>query len=230
MQSNLSLKWLRNGFLLAILLHLLLLCSFVIRFSLPIPTNDKVPPQAYVPSYVYTGGVIPSPPVTPHFSSQRSSQTSQSKQTIATQSALSTTDPWGYQKPASSAANTSQDLEDNDTEMEQAMKRAKSQNPMLLIGDESATADPLVKLIGRSLSAHFNYPRMEGSFGIRGKVMIEMLLHPNGVFSNIRIVQSSDNADFDSAALYAVNTAPIVYGADKFITKPKYMIIGFIFD
>ena len=71
---------------------------------------------------------------------------------------------------------------------------------------------------------------MEGNFGLRGRVLVSLVLHPEGFYSNVQIVQSSENNDFDNAALYAVNSAPKVIGADHFLDKPKRFIVGFIFD
>jgi TonB family protein len=99
-----------------------------------------------------------------------------------------------------------------------------------MIGDDHAPADPLIKLIGRSLSAHFRYPRMAGELGIRGRVIVELTLHPEGYYSDVQMLKSSDNEDLDAAALYAVNSAPDVIGADHFISKPKHFVIGFVFN
>lgn len=102
--------------------------------------------------------------------------------------------------------------------------------PMLLIGDQSKIADPFVRLIGRSLSAHFNYPEMAAKLGMTGKVLLSLTLNLDGTFSNIQIVRSSNNHDLDSAALYAVNTAPRVNGAKQFLSEPKHFIVGYIFN
>jgi hypothetical protein len=42
-------------------------------------------------------------------------------------------------------------------------------------------------------------------------------------------VQSSQNEDLDAAALYAVNKAPRIDGADRFLAKPKTFVVGFLF-
>ncbi len=102
--------------------------------------------------------------------------------------------------------------------------------PILLIGDANVEASPLVKLMARSLSANFNYPKQEGSFGIRGKVIAKIVLHPEGYFSDIQILQSSNNDNFDAAALYAINKAPRVVGVNHFLSTPKSFVIGFIFN
>lgn len=107
--------------------------------------------------------------------------------------------------------------------------KTRENEPIYLIGDDNAPADPLVKLIGRSLSAHFHYPRLAGELGIKGKVLIGLTLHPNGYYDDIQLIQSSYNQDLDAAALYAVNTAPIVEGANHYISRPKHFVVGFVF-
>ena len=98
------------------------------------------------------------------------------------------------------------------------------------MGDLNQVADPIVKLLGRSLSAHFQYPDTEGILGIKGKVILELILHPNGNITGIRMLKSSHNQNLDSAALYAANTAPTVLGADKFLSTPMRFVIGFVFE
>lgn len=107
--------------------------------------------------------------------------------------------------------------------------KTRSEDPVYLVGDDSEPADPLVKLLGRSLSAHFQYPRMAGEFGIRGKVIVELILHPEGYLTDVQMLRSSNNADLDAAALYAVNSAPSVIGADHYISQPKHFVVGFVF-
>ena len=115
-------------------------------------------------------------------------------------------------------------------QMRQAVSQLKSEDPILLIGDKNEIADPFTRLIGRALSAHFIYPRTEGEFGIKGRVLVKLMLNPNGRFTDVQIVRSSNNRHFDSAALYAVNAAPAIRGITKFLTKPKQVMVQFIFD
>jgi len=116
-----------------------------------------------------------------------------------------------------------------DDQMREVTKKREAE-PIYLIGDDHAPADPLIKLMGRSLSAHFSYPRVAGELGIRGRVIIGLTLHPEGHYSDVQMLRSSDNEDLDAAALYAVNSAPTVIGADRFISKPKHFVIGFVFN
>lgn len=206
----------RKSFILSAFLHLLLLIA-LIRFTFSQYDTKTSVPHYYTPAYVYSGAVAPSSAQqvrhrqTPHTPSDNTAQPS----------------PHGILKR--SVLDMSRDVLAND-QMQHQLHMMKNEEPMLLIGDQSQMADPLIKLIGISLSAHFSYPKVEGNLGLRGKVIVEMTLHPEGYYSDVRIIRSSDNPDFDSAALYAVNSAPKVKGADFFIQQPKYLVVGFIFD
>lgn len=102
-------------------------------------------------------------------------------------------------------------------------------DPIYLVGEETAFPDPFIMLLGKALSAYFQYPKMAGELGIKGIVIISLTLHPEGHFSNVIIKKSSNNHDLDAAALYAVNHAPIIEGMDRFIKKPKRFVVGYIF-
>jgi TonB family protein len=111
----------------------------------------------------------------------------------------------------------------------QSLQAKKSADPIYLIGDMSQAADPLIKLIGKALSAHFRYPDTPGRLGIKGRALVGLTLHPGGYFTDVSLLESSQNHELDDAALYAVNQAPLVAGADRFINHPKHFVIGFIF-
>ena len=221
----------RNSFIIALLLHLLFFLSvstILILQSEEEKKQEKLKVPAYVPSYVYTGTV--SPPTKTQIAQKASASTSASTSSFQNKvnSQKTITASEKPQRERSVLEMSHDFLQNNQFQAE--IQRNKAVEPMLLIGDMSEYADPLVKLIGRSLSANFRYPKMEGSFGVKGRVLVEMTLSPDGYFSDIRIVQSSDNQDFDAAALYAVNKAPLVRGADRILSAPKRLVVGFIFD
>lgn len=228
-------KLTRHSFLLSIIFHLfiflfLLLMSTVITIN---PNeNAKKPPQLYIPSYVYKGAITPATNNTPP-SQQREAaeniQKVQTKPSILASQAKNVTDK-NHFFPQKSILDMSRSMIQQNQVNTALNNLNHSETPILLVGDKHAIVDPLIKLVGRSLSAHFHYPRIEGTFGARGRVYIELVLHPEGYFSDVQIVQSSDFQDFDAAALYAVNTAPTVVGVDKFLPKPKRFIVGFIFE
>jgi len=118
-------------------------------------------------------------------------------------------------------------LQQNQQAMVSSLKQ--TDEPIYLVGDKNDSPDPLVRLLGRALSAHFEYPHDAGVFGIRGRTVVGMVLYPDGSLSDVQVLQSSENQDLDAAAVYAVNSAPRIRGADKYISHPKRFIVGFIF-
>lgn len=244
MQLSVPQKLSQNSFFLSVVLHILLFCfllsiSTVMTFR---PKKVQKPPQLYIPSYVYKGAITP-PPVIRAQTKPRVTQSDTSENnTTPIQKVQNKTGtlPSGMQaKPESRNKNPlfqknilamSQNLIQQN-QVDRALKNMNnSEPPILLIGDKQAIVDPLIKLLGRSLSANFHYPRIQGTFGARGRVYVGLVLHPEGYFSDVEIVEGSDIQDFNAAALYAVNTAPRVVGADKFLPAPKRFVVGFIFD
>jgi TonB family protein len=229
-----SKKLLISSFWLSLLLHLLLFSSLVINILL----QPAVPPPKsathYVPAYTYRGGIQPAAPT------QSSTQKQLTKKINAREKASDqsfsppqkTTEGEQYMRAKKSPvresilASSLKMLEDNQRE---ALRSQQTEDPIYLIGDMSQAADPLIKLIGKALSAHFHYPETAGRFGIKGRALIGFTLHPQGYLSDVQMLVSSQNHDLDSAALYAVNMAPTIVGVDRFIQKPKHFVIGFIF-
>lgn len=239
-RDNVIKRLLKNSILLSLLLHILFLLSISVVF---VPKEKKYEPSPdhYVPSYVYKGTVAPPPRYrsgnhTPKKvmakiqpPTQKPAETRFVPPLPATtvKNALPINVP-KQAEPQKSIMEMSRDIL-HQNQIQQAMNRAKNEEPILLIGDKSKIVDPLILLMAKSLSAHFSYPNIEGNFGLTGRVIVELTLHPEGNFTDVQIIESSNNQAFDSAALYAVNTAPLVRGVDKFLSKPKSFVIGFIF-
>lgn len=217
----------RSSLLIAIILHALFLLtlSLVITFSSnkAEQSQKRLVPQ-YVPSYVYNGTVAPSALSQNAVKKTAMKKVSSDMSSVAEQGKFSHAD-----QTQKSVLEMSREVLQQDYIQHEIQKKPQEE-PMLLIGEISQYADPLIKLVGRSLSVNFRYPKMEGSFGVRGRVIVEMILHPEGYFSDVRIVQSSENEHFDAAALYAVNKAPTVVGANRLLSRPKYLVVGFIFN
>lgn len=213
MQKNISKKSTFYHSLLSILLHLLLILTFtMIMYFQPEKIVEKSP-HFYTPAYTYTGAM------TPHLHSQ-SGHESHRKEAISPDSNTGS--------PQKSILALSKSVLHQD-QIKTVMSQLKNVEPILLIGDTNTPPDPLIKMMARSLSAHFKYPQFEGNIGARGRVIVSLVLHPEGYFSDIQIMRSSDNQNFDAAALYTINKAPLVNGANMFISQPKYFVIGFIF-
>ncbi|OGT46883.1 MAG: hypothetical protein A3E83_08995 [Gammaproteobacteria bacterium RIFCSPHIGHO2_12_FULL_41_20] len=204
------------SFWLSLIVHLLLLISCIIIITRPQQTirSPQLYAPAYIPSYVYTRGIMQSTP--PH----------SNKRNITPASSAADRPIDKNISLASILASTKTVLQNNRAN---AFNTTKNAEPIYLIGDMNQVADPLIKLLGTALSANFSYPKVAGELGIKGRVLISLTLHPEGHFSDIQILQSSHNQDLDSAALYAVNKAPTVIGANRFLSEPKHFVIGFIF-
>lgn len=247
MLNRVTKRILENGFWLSLLLHLLLLLAFLTFISLQ-PVQEQQPlPHHYVPAYTYSGSIKPS---AQRQQAKNSKQSKSDNNTTNKTNSLETAENIQSVKDTRSQITVPKILKKIPTlknhtvtgsllassfnmlkeEQMREVSQKRESEPIYMIGDDSMPADPLIKLIGRSLSAHFGYPRMAGELGIRGRVVLSLTLHPEGHYSNVEMVRSSDNQDLDAAALYAVNSAPKVYGADRFISKPKHFVIGFVFN
>jgi len=238
-------KLTRNSFLLSVIFHLsllLFLLSISTIITLKPIKNIRKPPQLYVPSYVYQGAITPvTQPRTARHSSNAESfinaqNNAQNMQKTPNKASILASEQKNLSAKKSGIFSQKSILDMSRSIIQQNQVNAAINNlnntepPILLIGDKHAIVDPLIKLLGKSLSAHFHYPRIEGIFGAKGRVYVELVLHPEGYFSDVQIVQSSEIQDFNAAALYAVNTAPTVVGANKFLPKAKRFVVGFIFD
>lgn len=232
------------SFWLSILFHVLIILSLFTLY-----TAQQVPPQQqqklpnyFVPAYTYTGSIKPAAatPKTAAATPKESLQANKpsdapdappapEKQELALKPVkppASTAKRATHRQPSLIAASFNMLQQDQIT----AMNEPVEEDPIYLVGDDSQPADPLIKMLGHALSAHFRYPETAGRLGIRGKVIVEMVLHPNGNITNVHIVRSSSNQDLDSAALYAANSAPTIEGAERFIDKPKHFVVGFVYN
>lgn len=225
MQRSIKKRLLKHSFWVSLLLHALLLLSFAIVIVLQPEEEKKHPQIQQVPSYVYKGSIKPSaPPV-----SAKSMQQSPSPQ-VAEKS-----HPKPNDKPVSKHGTypksiLAASLATLKQEQIKAMTMSKESEPILMIGDDATYSDPLIKMIGRSLSANFKYPDTEGMLGIRGRVIVEFTLHPEGHITDVHMTKSSNNHNLDAAALYSVNKAPTIEGANRFLSQPTHFVVGFIFS
>ena len=247
MRTNILKKFLLNTFWLSIIFHLLLFLYLFLLF--PLKEEKKKSPNLFVPSYVFKPTPYKTTSATLQQQSSSKSVTSKKENEIREMvepsqpknqlTAPLTKDSLYVKQVEKKNVNTPHETRPKSMlvatqefmrqSMHHSISAPKDEEPIYLIGENNTFSDPLIKLLGKALSAHFEYPKMAGEFGIRGRVLVRLTLHPGGYFSNVQMVQSSNNQDLDSAALYAVNRAPIVYGADRFIHTPKIFVVGFIF-
>lgn len=241
MQHSVTRKFFLNGFWISVLLHLLVLLCFLFAFKQQDEDlRRKAPDRQQIPSYIYKGAITPSSRPKADNSAQNSKRT-QTKKAKPSPSQQSTYQPPQHiiNKPKSVSITKNENPQPSlmasslnmlrATQLQQISQISKAEEPIMLIGDTHEVADPFIQLIGRSLSANFRYPDLEGRMGIKGRVLVQMTLHPEGYFDEVQVVESSNNQNLDAAALYAVNKAPLVEGADMFIKKPKRFVVGFIF-
>lgn len=231
MQKNITKRFLLNTFWLSVLLHLLIILSFTTIMIMQ-PEEKQQSPNVYVPSYVYKNKV------TPTIQQQRSVR---SRQTTTNERSQQTEDEIKPQSQKKNLAEAKKGIHHQKTilaatldmlnanQMKAISSSFHNTEPIYLVGEQNAVSDPFIILIGKALSANFEYPRTAGELGIKGKVLISLTLHPEGYFSDVQIVKSSNDRDLDAAALYAVNQAPTIRGMDKFISEPKHFVVGFIF-
>lgn len=215
--------------ILSLLLHLLILVSVTVMIFAPREEEQQQKsPELYAPAYVYKGGVTASSLSSPKpVKMQKEMASNPLPPTSQQKEQLSTSKNTKREIKKSVLSMTYQFLQQNQHAMIAHLKQ--EQEPIYLVGDKMSPVDPLIRLLAQALSAHFDYPREAGMFGIRGRAVISMMLHPNGHLSDVQLLQSADNEDLDAAALYAVNSAPLVKGANKFMSEPKVFVIGFIF-
>ena len=230
-------KFFKKGTFLSILFHLLLLMCFstLILFKPETPEQIKKTSHYYVPAYVYKGAITPARQQQAVISKpqvqEKVEEAKQSDFKSSQKGDLRARNFAAVKKhtPRKSILEMSRNMIQQN-QLEQAMQSSQEEEPILLIGDHSAIADPLIKLIGRVLSANFRYPETEGRLGMRGRVLVSLVIHPEGIFTDVQIVQSSDVPAFDSAALFAVNTAPRAQGIEKLLPKSRHFVVGFLFE
>lgn len=226
MPKSLTRKIIFNSFWLSLLLHALFFCFITTNIIFSQQEKPKKSPNLYVPSYVYTGKIAPA--IQSRMVAQKEQPTIQKK--TYTEPAKQEMAVQPKQSNASKKSLLAASLDAlRDETRQNVMNANKNNEPIYLVGEENAVSDPLIELLGKALSANFAYPRMAGEFGIQGRVVVRLTLHPEGFLSDVEMLESSNNRDLDAAALYAVNSAPTIIGADRFLGKPRRFVIGFIF-
>lgn len=227
MQRSMTKRIVINTFWLSVLLHLLFLAGFTLVIVWQPQVQQEKAPNVYVPSYVYTGktATVQQHRAVRSETKQRVENKTQQQAQKAEKSLLPEAKKGIPKKTI--FASTMDMLQQN--QLRAISQSLKSSEPIYLIGEENGVSDPFILLIGKALSAHFEYPRTAGELGIRGRVLVRMTIHPGGYFSDVQIVKSSNTQDFDNAALYAVNQAPVIQGLDHFLSEPKSIVVGFIF-
>lgn len=224
----------KHSVALSLLLHFLLLISFVtvLHFSPVVKPEPK--PSMYIPSYALN---LPTPPMP--VTQQRQQQASKpvprapsppqkpvaKLQQQTDKSVIPIKKEASAEKktvPATTAPKTSQYKPIDDA---QAMQ---DEQAVHLIGDKK-TEDPLIKLLGKAISARLVYPRSAVDFDLHGTAYIGFTLHPNGELTGIRVMQSSGADILDEAALRGIRAISPLGGANQYVPKERFLVVGIIF-
>ena len=185
---------------LAFLLHFLLFLSMSAHFTFPKEEEKK--PSLYISSYTY---VEPTPPIL-------SSPLIKNNEILQKE---------GIQHAASSTFSPS-------TPQNKMKAKDKSTEDIHLIGDKKTDA-PLIKLLGKALTAHLLYPKAARDFYIRGTVYVRFMIHPDGEITDIQLLQSSGASVLDDAAMSGIRAMSPIQNVSHYLSVAKYLVVGVIF-
>lgn len=198
-------------FFLSVFLHAAILFSLVAIWS-GHPEKERKKPAMYVPSYTYQKQNQPQPAMT------------QPKQERVKPKELKA-DKDGIEKNAISTATQIRHASDMRTSS--STKVAEAIN---LIGDKKTIPQPLIILLGKALTKHLTYPKIAIDFKVRGTAFVGFVLHPDGTLTNIQLVQSSQAGVLDSQAVAAVTAISPLKNTSNYLSQPKPMVVGILFN
>ncbi|MES2217416.1 MAG: TonB family protein [Pseudomonadota bacterium] len=217
-------KKLRYCFLLVLLLHLLLFLSFTVVLieqdqNTPPEQDEESKAQKVLPSYVYQEQPPPAPQNSP---AEKPSLLNPTTDNTAKNGILKPKAAPPKQ-PAAAATPTTMIGKPSKTQ-----SGAPHSDPANLIADKP-TDKPLIKLLSRATGAKLFYPKSAQDFHITGIVRIQFYITPEGVVSQIVLLQSSGSSQLDEAGLYAISNISPVKGVDVYLKKPRTLTVGIIF-
>jgi TonB family protein len=102
------------------------------------------------------------------------------------------------------------------------------QDPVHVIG-EKLMEDPLRKLLGIALTKHLIYPKAAEQLRMRGVVSVDLVLHPDGRITDIRLAKSSKENLLDVITLNAIQDMSPVANIDLYVKEDKAMTFNVIF-
>lgn len=211
----------RYGLLVSLLLHLLLLLSFSIVLHLQNAADEKTP--ELIQSYLYqdTNPVAAKQPVTPQIKNTKMAK-------ATAEDGIEKPQPQQKSTPAEAVTNAAPPRTPSKEQLK-AIKAAKNDTPVHLIGDQEGAVKPLVKLMGEALYAKLIYPRIAAEFNVRGVAYIGFTLYPDGHVTDVQVVQSSTADVLDQAAMKAVYAASPMRDVNKYLPAPKFLVVAFMF-
>lgn len=209
--------------LLSVLLHVLLFMTFSAVFTFSPKPLPKVS-EEYLPAYLDQS----------HNQQAMETQSGSAVQSqpLATPKKMQTAEN-GIEKPIPIAKTTPTPAEKRAAmhQLNQAMDvRAPDEgDPVHMIGDKNKAVQPLLKLLGISLTHHLRYPKSAVDFNIKGTAVLGFTLYPDGHITNIELLQSSHAGVLDQAAVNALAAVSPLKDTSRFVKKPQYMVIGIMF-
>lgn len=192
-------------FLLALLLHLSLLTSLVVRFKSKASDLDLKP----LPAYIYREE---------KFNPQSIQQTPVEVEEKKPVSKM------GIEKPIPEKKKQAQ------SKTETLSMGNGMQNINLNLQVKNQMDKPLLNLITKSVAAHLVYPKSAIDFRVMGRAMIGFILYPDGHLTDVTLMQSSGAEVLDQAALAAINNIAPVKNVNFYLKEPEPMMMGIIFQ
>lgn len=211
----------RNCFWLALFCHCLLFSgiSFVWVTSPKLLKEEEDKPSLFIPSYVYHDAAAPAMqqlPLSPDKPQEKTSPPAPQKVVPVSKT--------GIEKPVTTHAppsfNISHPID---------MSRSPETEPVHLIGDKKIDR-PLLTLLGKALTKHLVYPKSAIDLNVKGTSVIGFLLYPDGHITDVQLLRTSRAEVLDNAALAAANAMGPVSHVSPYLDKPKFMMIGIIFE
>jgi TonB family protein len=203
MRRNITKALLQSSFILSILCHLALLMSFSLVFVVAPMPEIKVKPYPYVQSYTYD-----------------EDNSRAARHPTTTKAATS--------KKVVEEKSILHELETRQGNQAQSAASTINSEAVHLIGKKKLDK-PLLKIIGKALTASFIYPKIAADFHTRGTVVVGFTLYPDGHITALKLVQSSSADVLDQAVLAAVNRMSPVKNVGPYVDKPQYIEFGVIF-
>lgn len=222
----------RNSFLFSLLLHLLLLASYL--FVWPVSNiNKKELPSLYIPSYAYQeqANQINQPPQPNQATQQQPPTITKKPSPVKSAIPAQQSSTIGLKVAKQQAKAPSKPISAKSSKQSQPItevRSARQTQPVHLVGDKKLD-QPLIELLGKALSSHLTYPKIAIDFNLHGTVYVGFMLHTSGLVTEAKVVKSSGTDILDQAALAGVQTMSPVSGVNQYLEKNRYLVVGVIF-
>lgn len=214
-----------SSFGLSMLFHLLLglgvTVSWVLSPAVPRVVKDHDPPPAYVPSYAYM-----QPTKDVDSKGAASAKTVESRHVEVSKNGI--LKPNVNKAPAVTQPSPYKNARFSKQSLPVDVTKPDNVIPMHLIGEDKIIK-PIIKIVGKSLTAHLVYPKIAVDFELRGRALVGFMLHPDGQVTDVQLVQSSTVGPLDDEAVAAVKQMSPLQGVAPYLKEPDYMVIGIIF-